>query len=152
MEKIKIGGQDYVIGQLNALDQLHLTRKLAPLVPEIAPVMSKLMGSDMAKLIAASDKGQDLAEDDMQGFAEVIQAAKPLTEALAKLSEEDTNYILFKCLSVCSRDGAALCRNNVLMFDDITLYQMVALAVAVVRLNLGDFIQELITKASSMQN
>lgn len=152
MKVIPIGGRDYVVGQLNALDQLHLTRKLAPLVPEIAPVMSKLMGSDMAKLIAVSDKGQDLAEEDMNGFAEVIKAAKPLTEALSQLSEEDTNYILFKCLSVCSRDGAAVCRNGVFMFDDITLYQMIALAVAVVRLNLGDFIQELITKASSMQN
>ena len=40
MEIIPIGGHDYTIGRLNALDQLHVSRKIAPIIPNIMPTFS----------------------------------------------------------------------------------------------------------------
>lgn len=70
---------------------------------------------------------------------------------LPECLEADTNYVIHKTLSVVHREGSVLCRNEVIMFDDLDMGQILPLVIAVIRNNLGNFIQELLTKASSMQ-
>ena len=148
MEIIPIGGHDYTIGRLNALDQLHVSRKIAPIVPNIMPILTEVAKGDLEKVIASieTDENAELA-----GLEPLAKALEPLMEAIAKIPEEDVNYVIYKCLSVVKRNGSVVCRGESIMFDDLDMNHLLPLTVAVIRTNLGNFIQGLLTKASSIQ-
>lgn len=148
MEIIPIGGHDYTIGRLNALDQLHVSRKIAPIIPNIMPILTEVAKGDLEKVIESieADENAELA-----GLEPLAKALEPFMEAIAKMPEEDVNYVVHKCLSVVKRNGAVVCRGNSIMFDDLDMNHLLPLTVAVIRTNLGNFIQGLLTKASSIQ-
>lgn len=148
MEIIPIGGHDYAIGRLNALDQLHVSRKIAPIVPNIMPILTEVAKGDLEKVIASieTDENAELA-----GLEPLAKALEPFMEAIAKIPEEDVNYVIYKCLSVVKRNGSVVCRGESIMFDDLDMNHLLPLTVAVIRTNLGNFIQGLLTKASSIQ-
>ena len=148
MEIIPIGGHDYTIGRLNALDQLHVSRKIAPIIPNIMPILTEVAKGDLEKVIASieTDENAELA-----GLEPLAKALEPLMEAIAKIPEEDVNYVIYKCLSVVKRNGSVVCRGESIMFDDLDMNHLLPLTVAVIRTNLGNFIQGLLTKASSIQ-
>ena len=148
MEIIPIGGHDYSIGRLNALDQLHVSRKIAPIIPNIMPILTEVAKGDLEKVIASieTDENAELA-----GLEPLAKALEPFMEAIAKIPEEDVNYVIYKCLSVVKRNGSVVCRGESSMFDDLDMNHLLPLTVAVIRTNLGNFIQGLLTKASSIQ-
>ncbi|MFH3663417.1 hypothetical protein WAH66_19035, partial [Acinetobacter baumannii] len=57
--------------------------------------------------------------------------------------------VMKKCLSVVTRDGAKVVVKDTLMFDDLSVEHILPLTIAVVRINLGNFIQGLLTTALS---
>lgn len=148
MEIIPIGGHDYSIGRLNALDQLHVSRKIAPIVPNIMPILTEVAKGDLEKVIESieADENAELA-----GLEPLAKALEPFMEAIAKMPEDDVNYVIHKCLSVVKRNGSVVCRGESIMFDDLDMNHLLPLTVAVIRTNLGNFIQGLLTKASSIQ-
>ena len=148
MEIIPIGGHDYTIGRLNALDQLHVSRKIAPIIPNIMPILTEVAKGDLEKVIASieTDENAELA-----GLEPLAKALEPFMEAIAKMPEDDVNYVIYKCLSVVKRNGSVVCRGESIMFDDLDMNHLLPLTVAVIRTNLGNFIQGLLTKASSIQ-
>lgn len=148
MEIIPIGGHDYTIGRLNALDQLHVSRKIAPIIPNIMPILTEVAKGDLEKVIASieTDENAELA-----GLEPLAKALEPFMEAIAKIPEEDVNYVIYRCLSVVKRNGSVVCRGESIMFDDLDMNHLLPLTVAVIRTNLGNFIQGLLTKASSIQ-
>lgn len=148
MEIIPIGGHDYSIGRLNALDQLHVSRKIAPIIPNIMPILTEVAKGDLEKVIESIEDGSN---DNLDGLEPLAKALEPFMEAIAKIPEDDVNYIIHKCLSVVKRNGAVVCRGNSIMFDDLDMNHLLPLTVAVIRANLGNFIQGLLTKASSIQ-
>ncbi|MDR8299892.1 hypothetical protein FPK64_19835, partial [Acinetobacter baumannii] len=87
-----------------------------------------------------------LEDFDLNSFGEAIQ---PFIDAFAKMPEEDVNYVMKKCLSVVTRDGAKVVVKDTLMFDDLSVEHILPLTIAVVRINLGNFIQGLLTTALS---
>ncbi|MGM1003054.1 hypothetical protein GPS59_12810 [Acinetobacter haemolyticus] len=145
---MEINGIEYSIGRLNAVDQFHVSRKIAPIVPKLMPIIAEVAKGDLAKAIESieGDESGDLS--DLQPLADALS---PLMDAIAQMPEDDVNYIIFKCLSVSKRGGAAVCRNNTIMFDDIDMTQLLPLVIATIRINLGNFIQGLLMKASSMK-
>lgn len=150
MEQITVSGHDYSIGRLSALDQFHVSRKIAPIIPNIMPIITEVAKGDLGKTIEAIE--QDGGDDfDLEGLGPLAQAITPLMEAFAQMPEDDVNYIVHKCLSVVKRGSAVVCRNNTIMFDDMDMGQIFPLVTAVIRINLGNFIQDLLTKASSMK-
>ena len=148
MEIIPIGGHDYSIGRLNAHDQLHVSRKIAPIDPNIMPILTEVAKGDLEKVIASieTDENAELA-----GLEPLAKALEPFMEAIAKMPEDDVNYVIHKCLSVVKRNGSVVCRGESIMFDDLDMNHLLPLTVAVIRTNLGNFIQGLLTKASSIQ-
>lgn len=148
MEIIPIGGHDYTIGRLNALDQLHVSRKIAPIVPNIMPILTEVAKGDLEKVIESIEQGEN---EELDGLEPLAKALEPFMEAIAKIPEEDVNYVVHKCLSVVKRNGAVVCRGESIMFDDLDMNHLLPLTVAVIRTNLGNFIQGLLTKASSIQ-
>ena len=151
--QITISGKNYTIGRLNALDQLHVSRKIAPIIPSLIPFFSEVAKGGLSKVIESMESGDDveLENIDLKELDGLSSALSPLMDVIAGMSEGDTNLVIHKCLSVVIRDGAVLCRGESIMFDDLDMMQILPLVVAVIRKNLGNFIQDLLMKASSMK-
>ncbi|MEG0347240.1 MAG: hypothetical protein RR605_04230 [Acinetobacter sp.] len=151
--QITISGKNYTIGRLNALDQLHVSRKIAPIIPSLIPIISEVAKGGLSKVIESmeSDDDVELENIDLKELDGLSSALSPLMDVIAGMSEGDTNLVIHKCLSVVIRDGAVLCRGESIMFDDLDMMQILPLVVAVIRKNLGNFIQDLLMKASSMK-
>jgi hypothetical protein len=65
---------------------------------------------------------------------------------LSHISDEDTEYVIRKCLSVVTRQQDPIgpfapiqSPQGGLMFEDITMQDMLALTISVIEENLGDF-------------
>jgi hypothetical protein len=122
MAEREIAGVSYRIDKLDAMKQFHVARRLAP-------VMGKLAGN------IGADKDADL-------FAML----GPVSEAVAEMRDEDANYVISTCLSVCSRPNPhgtgfspVAAPNGRIMFQDVELPQMLQLVWAVIEENLGGF-------------
>lgn len=130
MSNLLIAGQNYRIGKLNALTQFHVVRRLGPVLAT--------MGVSMGML----KQGLNLTQE---SFLELLG---PITGVLAQMSNEDTDYIIFTCLSAVSRQQgdtgfAPVATANRLMFEDIDLPAMLRLVVEVLKASLGNFLMEL---------
>lgn len=150
---MQIGQHNYDIGHLNALDQLHVSRKIAPIVPTIMPILTEMSKGGIHKLIDQLElvESGDTSQLENIELGGLSNALAPLMEAFASMPEDDVNYVTHKCLSVVKRNGAAVCRGQSIMFDDLGMEHILPLTIAVIRQNLGNFIQGLLTKASTMK-
>lgn len=136
MVEIQERGQVYRIGRLDAFKQLHVSRRLAPIVPTLVPVFLKIAR-------------QDSALEDLPGTAAILQ---PFADALAGMADADAEYLLATCLGVVQRQTAPTTWAPVwsqsaraCMFDDMDLGVMVKLVLEVVQDSLGPFIRGLLT-------
>ncbi|MDV7233108.1 hypothetical protein R4487_08660 [Acinetobacter baumannii] len=148
---MQIGNYDYEIGRLNAIDQFHVSRKIAPIIPTIMPILTELAKGELQKTI---EKLESAEENDVSGLAEANleslgSALQPLMDAFAKMPEDDVDYVIKKCLTAVSRNGAKVVVRDAIMFDDLGMEHILPLTIAVIRTNLGNFIQGLLTKALS---
>ena len=131
--QITVNNNAYAIGKLEALKQFHLMRRLAPVLATV--------GLDIAKL-KKLDSGLGGAGDAETNFLELLA---PVVEVVGKMSDEDSNYIIFTCLSVVSRQAPTggfspvITPQNQLMFQDLDMLTMLRLAAEVVRENLRGF-------------
>ena len=131
----EVGGNSYRIGKMNALSQFHVSRRLGPILATMGVSLQTLSGG---------------FKPDLMDFAAVLG---PATAMMAKMTDEDTNYIIFNCLTVVQRkqgDGwANICSDGGLMFEDIEMPDLIRLVVDVLHFNLGNFLQGLVDDASS---
>lgn len=148
-ELITIGEHEYSIGRLNALDQFHVSRKIAPIIPTLMPIISEVAKGDLSKTIESIELGDN---NELGSLEPLAQALEPFMEAFAKMPEDDVNYIIHKCLSVVKRGSSIVCRGQSIMFDDLDMGQILPLVVAVIRVSLSNFIQGLLMKASAIQS
>lgn len=136
----------YRIGKLDTFSQLHLSRKLAPLVPELVPAFVQIQ-----KVISATQVGDGVAPLGMDEVASIAALLGPFTDALANLSDADTEYITSLCMGVVQRQSgstwAAVWNKDAktFMFQDIELDTMLLLLVRAIQANLGNFIRGLLT-------
>lgn len=115
--ELNIEETDYQIGPMDAFSQLHVARKLSPAMPILEPLLAdRNAGKDVTLLVVI---------------------------LMSRLSDEETEYVIDKCLSVVSRKqdkGWAKVRvNGVLMFSDTSMHALVQLTAAAIAENLGDF-------------
>ncbi|KWC56571.1 phage tail assembly chaperone [Burkholderia ubonensis] len=175
--EIELNGARYSIGKLSAIQQFHVSRRIAPIIPPMIPVLMKfyaeLEQADVARQQAranaalaalaeggtpdeeadapAADKSRDLLPL-VDAVAPVLQ---PFADALAGLKDEDAEYVFGTCLSVVERwQGAGWAKvwsaaHKTSMFDDIGIDVMLPLVVRVVVANLGPFISGLLTSQAS---
>jgi hypothetical protein len=116
----EINGQQYRSGKLNARQQFHIARRLAPVLGGLA---------------TASQGKTDT-------FATFLQ---PIADAIAGMSDADCDYVLDNCLAVVQRQQgsswANIFVNKAQMFDDIDMGVMLQIASKVITENLGGFFQ-----------
>lgn len=143
MRELTVGDHDYRIGKLDARKQFHLARRLAPVFGRIAA---------NAKASGISETITEKKEDD--SVKETLAAASkffdlivgPVADSLAKMTDEEADYILFTCMGVVDRkegsDSWAKVKatgQDKLMYQDIELQDLVQLTVATIQENLGSF-------------
>lgn len=121
-----INGHRYAIGKMDAFQQFHVSRKLAPI---LAPLVAVL------QLRATGDKNAFLA-----------MTMGPFASILANMPNDDWDFILNTCLSVTQRKSPEGIWQRVqvqggsgIMFDDMGLEEIVGLTLSTIQENLGDF-------------
>lgn len=151
MSEFDLGADTFRIGKLNAFQQFHLSRKVAPMIPTLIPVFLKLKGADKA---AAAEGAADAAplSSDLGALAELMQ---PFAEGIAAMPDETAEFILSTCLGAVQRkQGTAWfpvwsASQNVCMFDDIDLGVMMKLSFRVITESLGPFLRGMLTGQST---
>lgn len=127
-----INGTTYVIGKLSAMEQLHVARRLAPVLASLIPAFVGNPG--------LFDKNED---EGGGADAMMIIASGPVAETLSKMSNEDVDYVVNACLSVCewkqAKNFAKVMVNKVLMKGNLELDELMGLTIAVIQENLGRF-------------
>ncbi|KAA6001397.1 phage tail assembly chaperone [Pantoea sp. M_5] len=126
--EFEIKGINYRASKLSVFDQLKVSRKLLP-------VLAGMLGDFQS--IKSATQGGDVYK--------ALETALPkIADSLAEMSEEDTNAIIFPCLSVVARQNgkvwAPVMSQNELMFDDIDLMSMLQIVGRVVGDSLGNFL------------
>jgi Phage tail assembly chaperone protein, TAC len=136
MVEFEIGGNNYRAGKLDAFKQLHVSRKLAGVLPKVLPA-----------LIAAT------TEADGGDMVSLLSACEPAAEALAAMPEADVDFVFHTCLGVVQRQqGSAWSaiwnpQGKVLQFSDIDLPQMTEIVFKVLQDSLGPTMAGLIARA-----
>lgn len=132
MVEMTVQGHDYRLEKLNAMQQFHVSRRVAPILPTLVPIFVQM------------SKAGSLTENP-SGMVEVLQ---PFADGLSKISDAEAEYIISTCLSVVKRRHmdawAAVWTNGVCMFGDMDMGSMVPLIVRVIQESLGPFIAGLL--------
>jgi len=123
-------GIEYRAGNINAREQFHIVRRLAPFLKALAPLMA---GMDVSK------------SDPMKAMAALPQ----IGEVLAQLPDEAADYVVFGLLACVSRKQdnglgwAKVSNGTQLMFQDIDMMTMLTLAARALMANMQGFFSEL---------
>lgn len=165
--EIELSGKRYQIGRLNAMQQFHVSRRIAPIIPSMIPVLMKFYAeiertrnaaanAALGALAAGEDAPSSVEQRDVLGLVDTIAPVlQPFADALAGLKDEDAEYVFGTCLSVVERqhqNGWAKvwsAAHKTSMFDDMDIGSMLPLVVRVVVENLGPFINGLLTSQAS---
>jgi hypothetical protein len=113
---------EYIItDKLNVFDQLAVARKISPALPIVDGLIRKdNEGKDKTLLVVL---------------------------LLGQLSDNDSDFVIRRCLSVVSRvqenaqAAKVLAKDGSLMFDDLDMGTITSLVSQVLEVNLGDFLR-----------
>lgn len=140
MKELSFHGVDFRIGRLNVFEQFDVSRRIGPFAPALAPVFREIAKHGTGARGADDGEAQPVS---LGAVDDVLKAAQPFLDALARMSNEDSRFVISTCLSVVMRkQGQAwspLVRDGVFMFDDLDLSSVGPLVVAVIKDNLGPF-------------
>ncbi|MBU9552435.1 hypothetical protein KTE50_28270 [Burkholderia multivorans] len=127
--EVQLNGVRYAIGKLSAMQQFHVSRRIAPIIPPMIPVLMKFyaeleqadVASEQARAnaaLAALAEGAEGADapaaaapaperDRSRELLSLVDAVapvlQPFADALAGLKDEDAEYVFGTCLSVVER-------------------------------------------------
>ena len=86
-EDFEINGRKFKLNKINALIQFHIVRRIGPLLTDLMTVLGQIKSKNV--------DGLD-EEAKLQEFARI---ANPIMLGLSKLSDADSEYVLFRLLS-----------------------------------------------------
>ena len=124
MAEITINGNVYRTGKIAAMEQFHVVRRLLPIVTALGSIPAPT--------------------NEVNGAAQTA-FLETMVSAISKLSDEDCEYVIGKCLAVCQRQQGQAWANvwnarvNRAQFDDIDLQTMMNLTTTTLSDNLANF-------------
>lgn len=127
------GGKKFKLNKINAFDQFHIVRRLAPVLGELLPVLGKIKGMSAEQL------------DDPKFLEEHLGDFAPVLDGFAKLSDQDSNRVLMGLCSAVemhqpeSNSWAFVVRGQNLMFQDLELPTLLQIAGRSFAYNMADF-------------
>lgn len=154
MNDVMVKGQRYRLGKMVAVKQLHVARKLMPIMAQLGTIAKAMAPLENAVTAMPTVTGAAFAA---MPAADQSPAANPLlkldlteltpvAQALAGLPDADVDFVVYSALAVVMRampgDSGwvpVLGQNNVIMFDDIDMIAMLNLVGQVVWGNLRGF-------------
>lgn len=139
--EFEFGDRVYKIGLLDVFEQFHVSRRLTPVLAAGGLAMFKAL-SEQQKA------GQGLGPTDW------LLMMAPMAEVLAKMPQEDADYVLHTCLKVVRVKAAdkwsvLLTGGGALLIADLGLPATLRLVVEVLQHNLGDFFPQNLKEGSS---
>lgn len=132
--ELTVDGATYRTGKLDAITQFQVGRRLLPIISSLGAGFSALA------LTEGGEAARALTDSDM------LTALGPAAQALASMSDKDTEYVLRACLGGCHRQQASgwapvQSPSGKLMFDDLSMRGMMKLVIATIQENqLVDFL------------
>lgn len=140
--EFEVRGNRYRTLKLPAMSAFHLARKLGPVLPSIGNVVP------VAGMLAEIRVGTDPVEISANDLEAIAAAAEPTLAALAAMSDADSEFVLNSCLAASERQSEQGNWTRVmdqtgkhLMFKDLELPDMLAIAFNVLKDNFTRFFQ-----------
>lgn len=132
-----LGGVEFKVRKVNPFKQLHIARRIAPILGELLPVMKK-----SGALKGGMKAIENLPE--AEKLSMVGEFLSPILMGTSKLSDADTEFVLLGLLEAVERkqpqgNYAKLVNDNMLMFQDMELGTMINLAGRAFMFNLAGF-------------
>jgi len=132
--ELEINGAKFSTGKLNAIQQFHVARRLAPIL--------------LAFGSAAGAAVKQLDSAGLAGDIALLSEMGPVAEAVAQMSDVDSEYVLSNCLSVCQRQDSGAWQKVYVMNGGFTypmeIDVMMRLTATVIKENLGNFFSALL--------
>ena len=134
--KFSIGGKNFQLSKIDAFKQFHIVRRVGPILAELVPSLSEFKGRDL--------------KDEKQNLEVLAKIATPVMSGLSKLSDADSETVLFGLLSAVevqqSVGWAKVSQNGMLMMQDLELPVLLQLAAKSFMYNLQGFFSALPAK------
>lgn len=136
-------GYNFRIDKFDAFRQLHLSRKIAPLLPPLAPLLVEYVKMSKGDLLSTQ-------------ILEIAELAEPFALALAGMKNEDAEEIMMLALSAVKVQtdaqknvwmplwNSAARMATIIEFND--LGKLLPIVIKVVQFNLGNFTAALLTR------
>ena len=143
MIEFKVNGLKFRAGKLDVFKQLHVSRKVAPVLPKLMPVFLELEKTAKTPAAVIDPTGNAVAGG--VDLAALASAVEPLAKVLAEMPDSDVEYVVNTCLSVVAINQAndwvdVLAPSGVLMFDTVDMPVMLQLVAKVIQDSLGPFL------------
>lgn len=139
MIQFQIDDKNYRLEKLDTFSQLHLARKVAPLLPKLLPVLPVALSVGI-QIKDAVEKKQDVPISSMESISYILE---PAIDAMATMSKEDVEYVVGLCLTVAKRQSGdvwmAAWHNGQLMLGDMDMVTMVKIVWKVIEMNLANY-------------
>lgn len=137
MLEFEINGKTYRAAKMNALEQLKVAKRFAPVLGAMSGLFELLKHIDFENLDLEKTKVADI---DFEQFKPVF---KDFCLAIGELSDKSTEYIIDTCLAVVDikQTGGAWARlrkNDITMFE-LELDELLRIVFQVLRHNLAGF-------------
>lgn len=125
----------YRVGKFpNAITQLQVARRLAPVFVKMAPMIEAI-----DQMLSSDPDRADVS------LGELMRDFGPFAEALSAMDDDKFEYVLNACLDATHRESGAgggyapVRRNGVTQFNDIPAPDLLQIAFAAIQENLSSF-------------
>lgn len=145
MVEFVIGEHTYRTRKLNAFQQLHVARKVLPLLSAVVKASDQNVVDQIKQARGATATADDAPSTSNESIARIMEI---VSKAVNDLPEEDLDFIVKTCMGSLllkqDRGWAAIYNEDAedFQFDFITLPLMLQLTFRVIQENLGDFFPE----------
>jgi hypothetical protein len=142
MQEVEVGGSRFRTGKLDAFQQFHVFRKLMPVFSGMGASFSQIPETSLQQPANGADAPQQQSSSDETKF---WSALGPVAQAIADMSQADSEYVLKTCLQNCLiHNGTSWTRlvspNGQIMFEDqVDMMAMLRLTFETIKDNLASF-------------
>lgn len=134
---VEVDGNTYRIAKILPVPMWHVVRRMTPMLKSIGDTLQQMRALGI-------NTPRDLLEK-----AGGMEALEPLANALASMSDADSEFVISTCLGAVSREvvtagqtaawTSVRNRNGTMQYDDIEMPQMMLLTYHTLQENLGRF-------------
>lgn len=135
-QKFEVGGRKYSLCKLDPFKQLHIVRRVGPILSDLLPAMKG------ATKVKTADDIEKMSETEK--LEAIGQFAGPVMTGLSKLSDADADHVLLGLLASVEMqqsggNWAKVAANGMLMVQDLELPILLQLAGRAFMFNLSGF-------------